>query len=424
MSSSPTKIRSPHLTDEQTARVRDELRSILASESFSGSKRCQDFLEFVVDRALAGDYESLTERFLGARLFGRAIDYDTASDSIVRVRASDVRRRLVQYYSSRPAPAVRINLIAGGYIPEFHWRPEECPEPVDAVDLSIPITAYTPETTVPAATGHHSNFLRRIAWAGALLCVIAIAVFAWNQLLAPSAKNDVDRFWAPILSNRGQVLICFGDTTRFWLSAKLAGAIARHPQSVSIEPGEFVVTRDDSLTAGNLRAALSIMDLLNEKGIPNQLRWPQEVQALDLDTRNTVFIGAFNNPWTMSLNRNLRFAFEQGGTAEQPVWTIKDQTTNQAWSLAKTDPQPIDRDFALITRTIDPARKRVVISVAGLNQFGTEAAGEFLVDPAAMKEFSRTAPKGWDSRNMQIVLEMEVSNQKPVRPRIIASHVW
>src|SRR5689334_7080858 len=102
MSLSAAKTGSPYLTNEQITLVRDELRSILASESFSGSKRCQDFLEFVVDRALAGDHESLTERFLGARLFGRAIDYDTASDSIVRVRASDVRRRLVQYYSSRP----------------------------------------------------------------------------------------------------------------------------------------------------------------------------------------------------------------------------------------------------------------------------------------------------------------------------------
>jgi hypothetical protein len=64
------------------------------------------------------------------------------------------------------------------------------------------------------------------------------------------------------------------------------------------------------------------------------------------------------------------------------------------------------------------------MSVGGLNQFGTEAAGEFLEDEAALKEFARTAPKGWESKNIQIVLEMEVSNQKPVRPRIIAFNVW
>lgn len=185
------------------------------------------------------------------------------------------------------------------------------------------------------------------------------------------------------------------------------------------------MSHDESLSAGNLRAALSIMRLLDQHGIANQLRWPQEVQAVDLDTRETVFIGAFNNPWTMSLNRNLRFIFEQGGTPEEPVWAIKDHASpDRTWSLAKTDPQPIDRDFAIITRILDPTRKRVVISVGGLNQFGTEAAGEFLVNGAAWKEFARTAPKGWEMKNIQIVLEMEVSNLKPVRPRIIAFHVW
>src|ERR1700734_2679544 len=96
-----THAASRILTPEQTAAVLAELTAILASDSFSSSKRCRDFLDFVVKRALAGDFESLTERFLGAELFGRAIDYETATDSIVRVRATDVRRRLSQYYSGQ-----------------------------------------------------------------------------------------------------------------------------------------------------------------------------------------------------------------------------------------------------------------------------------------------------------------------------------
>jgi hypothetical protein len=109
-------------TQEQVAAIRVQLAAILASDSFSSSKRCQDFLEFVVDHALAGDFQSLTERFLGVELFGRAVDYETATDSIVRTRANDVRRRLAQYYAGLPSiPPARIDLIAGGYVPEFHW---------------------------------------------------------------------------------------------------------------------------------------------------------------------------------------------------------------------------------------------------------------------------------------------------------------
>jgi hypothetical protein len=94
------------------------------------------------------------------------------------------------------------------------------------------------------------------------------------------------------------------------------------------------------------------------------------------------------------------------------------------WSLTQTYPQPLDRDYAMITRILDPERKRVVISVGGLNQFGTEAAGEFLADGAALSSFARIAPKGWEKRNLQIVLEMGVSQNKAIDPKIVAFNVW
>jgi hypothetical protein len=430
-----THAASRILSQEQIAAVMAELTAILASDSFSSSKRCRDFLEFVVKRALAGDFESLTERFLGAELFGRAIDYETATDSIVRVRATDVRRRLSQYYSGqRSASPVRIDLIAGGYVPEFHWSTEEKPDPSGKSGTAIyanPLTSSGPLGDKPPALetekvlsgiGKVRPVLLVIA---AVLAVLVVSWLVWRQLLPPSTQNDMERFWAPAFHDKSEVLVCFGDTTRDWISPSLARAIEQHPQSVSVEPGQFIVARDESVTVGNLRAALGVMRLLASHGVANQLRWPQEVLAVDLDGRNIVLIGAFNNPWTMSLNKNLRFTFELGGTPDKPIWMIREQMSpNRKWLLEKTDPQPIDHDYAVITRILDPARKRVVISAGGLNQFGTEAAGEFLVDDAAWKEFARTAPKGWEKKNIQIVLEMEVSNGKPVRPRTIASYLW
>src|SRR6266700_6029894 len=126
MTLSLAQAESRNLTQDQSDAVLAELKAILASDSFSSSNRCRDFLDFVVKRALAGDYGNLTERFIGVEIFGRAVDYETATDTIVRVRANDVRRRLGQYYSGqRSTTPVRIDLIPGGYIPEFHWRTEE-----------------------------------------------------------------------------------------------------------------------------------------------------------------------------------------------------------------------------------------------------------------------------------------------------------
>src|ERR1700689_3564384 len=80
--------------------LREHLEEIFQSAVFRGSQRSQLFLKHIVERSLGGDSESLRERMIGMDLFGRPVDYDTGEDAIVRVTASDVRRRLLQYYGN------------------------------------------------------------------------------------------------------------------------------------------------------------------------------------------------------------------------------------------------------------------------------------------------------------------------------------
>src|SRR5208282_4129922 len=143
----PNHEKTAGLGPERTATVRTELNSILKSHYFSASKRCQDFLEFIVQQALDGNYEYLTERFLGAALFGRPINYETGTDSIVRVRANDVRRRLVQYCSgAHGGSQVVIELVSGNYVPEFHWQ-----EPKSAGAASADAIPQAPAMPSPAS---------------------------------------------------------------------------------------------------------------------------------------------------------------------------------------------------------------------------------------------------------------------------------
>ena len=115
--------RKPNPTDVDRANeVRGELRNVFASDAFKGGKRAQDFLQLVIEHALAGRFDSLRERMLGVEMFGRPVDYDTANDAVVRVKASEVRRRLAQYYRSRETPpTLRIELPPGSYVPQFFF---------------------------------------------------------------------------------------------------------------------------------------------------------------------------------------------------------------------------------------------------------------------------------------------------------------
>jgi eukaryotic-like serine/threonine-protein kinase len=113
------------LSAEQVNSVRCALELVLSSDAFAGSKQCQDFLRLVIERALAGEVDSLSERMIGVELFGRPADYDIANDAVVRVRAAELRKRLAQYYRETAlSPVVQMELPPGSYVPEFHWSPQ------------------------------------------------------------------------------------------------------------------------------------------------------------------------------------------------------------------------------------------------------------------------------------------------------------
>src|SRR5215471_16752825 len=100
--------------------LRSHLEEIINGAAFKGSHRSQAFLKHIVEQALHGEPADLRERSIGVALFGRPVTYDTADDAIVRVTASDVRKRLLQHYGNTGAESrFRINLPAGSYVPEF-----------------------------------------------------------------------------------------------------------------------------------------------------------------------------------------------------------------------------------------------------------------------------------------------------------------
>jgi TolB-like protein len=134
------------LTPKQIGLVRDHLHEVAASHAFATSKRSQDFLQLIVEHALEGEVDNLRERMIGAEMFGRPIDYDTGSDSVVRVKATEVRKKLAQYYLEREGtpPPVRIELPSGSYVPRFIFEP-------------LIATAHPHNGVVSPSAGEHSS---------------------------------------------------------------------------------------------------------------------------------------------------------------------------------------------------------------------------------------------------------------------------
>jgi serine/threonine-protein kinase len=121
MATGPASVTGPRADSRE---VREHLEKVLASSSFGGAPRVQQFLRFVVEETLEGRVGDLKESVVAVNVFGRRSDFDSHSDSVVRVQASHLRRRLREYYRTEGLhDAMVIELPSGAYVPAF--RPAE-----------------------------------------------------------------------------------------------------------------------------------------------------------------------------------------------------------------------------------------------------------------------------------------------------------
>jgi hypothetical protein len=417
-------------SEEQAALVRVELSTILASDSFSGSKRCQDFVEFVVEHALAGDYDSLSERFLGVQLFGRAVDYETATDSIVRVRANDVRKRLALYYAGRQDWAVRIDLIAGGYVPEFHWKSEEKVRLVSAGPFIQPpenaVPGHTLEEKAPVHVPHSGEAGKR--WKRWLWSVVPIAVLVAVVLAHPLRpfSSNFDRFWAPVLEAPSPPLLSLPTTDTFQTTLKKAQTFGQSQPDSPVKLGgdDLIAFHNWHISLPVVQATLSVALALGRKGKTPLVRMGTDLRQDEVRGHPVIAIGSFSNPWTEQNVSGLRFTFDRGASDQESPRIRDSQNPQRSWSLPRTFPQPQTKDYAIVTRTFDPVTREPFVSLAGLHSFGNQIAGEFVSQESSWNEVAKRAPTGWEKMNLQVVLETNIIGTTPSSPKIIDVYFW
>jgi TolB-like protein len=151
--------------------VRTQLERLLASPIFTGSARLRRFLEFVVEKSLAGEGDRLKEYVIGVEVFDRDAQYDPRVDSIVRVEAARLRAKLTEYYQGEGRDdAVVLTLPKGGYAPVIRLEERVVP--------TLPAASAGTAAT-PALPGT-STRTKRVVAAAALLVVAAAAWFAMD----------------------------------------------------------------------------------------------------------------------------------------------------------------------------------------------------------------------------------------------------
>jgi hypothetical protein len=397
--------------------VEAALADLLASPHFKGSQRSRQFLKYVVTCTLEGRSDNLRERVLGMDLFSRPTSYDPSEDSVVRVAASDVRKRLAQYYAQEcHRTALRIDLPLGSYVPEFKVAPGP----------PIPVAAPV-QTPGPA--------VRPKLWMAAAL----LAIFAAAAVVALHRSSDpVQQFWAPVLSSDKPVLMTLGNSAVYTLSGRVYNehlktqphnrsqvpvAIESNP-SLHLTAADLQSEQGQYVGAGGAQAVLRFAVQLTSMGKATFLRTGPDFSFADLRDHPAILIGAFSNQWTLRSTRNHRFYFgwEAGGRE-----LIKDrQSPSQAWGLDAAASRKDFTDYSIVSRVLRSETGQPLFVAAGITQYGCTGAAELLTNPSLLREalHNASAPRDWANYNLQMVVATKVVAGIPGPPEVVATHFW
>ena len=401
--------------------VQQQLEQLLVSPLFHSSKRYPRFLRFVVAHALAGQTDQLKERILGVEIFDRPADYDTNTDPIVRVTAAEIRKRIEHYYQDpKHSHEIRIFLPAGSYAPQFYWPGHPSGPAVSSVELATEVweavkvqpTSTLPVVPVPQSKRIFAASRMAVFVLAALVLVIASAAL-WNA----SRPQVLKQFWGPFVSSPNPVLICVADQSQY---STIRLRDAADPMHEITLPDTMV-----ALIIDDVSPLVNVAALLRTYGKTSRILAESNTTLTDLRRAPSIFIGAFDNRWTLRLTSPLRFHFANDA-AMNKLW-IEDRSNpgKHNWMMDRTIQQTgTYSDYAIVARFVDPNVEQLVVVGAGIGRGGTVAAGEFLVDEQRMQEMLKQVPSSWQGKNIEIVLETQVIGDRSGPPRITAAYVW
>lgn len=359
------------------AAIREHVGEIIASPAFIGSRRGQEFLRHIIEKALSGQFEDLKERTLGVELFGRPPAYDTTEDAVVRVTACDVRKRLTHFYAEPGSGCeVRIDLPPGSYIPEFHRSTHEVSDV---------------ETVPPAAPKNPS---RKRVWRPILYPVLLAAAVAALFWLVTS--RGLSMFyavkpilpWSGILQRDKAVQLVLSDpdvaAVQNILDTNLSlsdYANHRYLPNTGISPElqrAFRGYRGANVASVDTMIALNISDIGRTASPHMKIHTARSMNLPDLKVDdNFILLGSpRSNPWVRLFEDQLDFVFEYDQAGKQEIIRNRRPGRNQPAAYIPTARGfGTGNAYGIIGFVGNPGQAGEALLLAGSNAEATEAAG-------------------------------------------------
>lgn len=452
---------------EEVAALRHHLQEIVDGKAFRGSHRSAQFLAYIVNQAIAGHFDSLKERVIGIELFGRSPSYDTGEDAIVRVTATDVRKRLLQHYGENGTSSpFRLSLPLGSYVPEI-TRVRNGHGALSAIaatshgpaaisrEPSFPHSDAVPSAIEQAADGQlHSDpdsnpaLTRSLNWRpwftfAVLLLVLNLSLWAffWSHTGRVQAKTVSVLPWSVLFSSTHPTHLITSDPNIVAVQEITGSEISVSdyanrkyiPEPNKLTANELhlchiILWGDNSAAAVDPPIAVRIGALMPSSSKSIDARAARSIQLSDLKTDdNFIFLGSpRSDPWSALFAEQLDFRFVFDESAGQEIIRNDHPRPRELPAYVPTaEGWGTGQSYAIIALVRNPDQNGQVLLLAGADGEGTEAAGKLVTDlsrlSAALSQCG--IHPGGPLQHFELLLGLNTMAGSPNNVDIVACHL-
>ena len=383
---------------ERSKVQRQLVERVAACRYISKSARLRDLLLYLCNRVLDDEVDEIHEPEVGTKVFGRAPDYDTTIDNIVRVHASQLRKRLDQYFSAEGREEEWIiEIPKGNYAPVFRLRsPDEAipvaPQPVFAPPgfewfAGWKIRVLAALAVVFAGSTLYLLLERRAAGnpAGGSLQGKPSARLFWSQVFKPGQATDIVLDDAAValyqeLAGRPVSLSEYFD--RSYLR-KLGEPLAN--AKLDAKQTEALVTRRLSSYASS-HLLWRLFQAAGPQQEQSTVYFARDYTFRGIKSDNVILLGnSSGNPWVEPFESRLglRWVFQDKLGIYYPVDTL-DGAEKQAQYRTPSDPGDTREGYCMVALLPNLNGTGKVLILAATGGSAANAGGDFLADEASV----------------------------------------
>lgn len=443
---------------------------IAVSRSIGRSPLLSEFLLYVCDRHIQDKASELTEQRIGVKVFGRTEGYNSNDDNIVRNYARTLRKRVDEYFSTEGKHEdLRLEIPRGAYIPVFYAHAQEKPlqseepktfeipsEPV--IERALPHEDSSLFLSIEKSGCHQSSpvtesivkpsstFYPFLALCALVVAAIAAYLFVhWNpsirwgaSTLASSQTVMSDALWSQLFQKERDTFIVPADSGLVILEG-----LTRRPVSLGdYASGSY---RSEAVSVTGLRSGeieelgtrryTSIVDLdlvshLSQlkQIVPERMliRYARDLRMDDLRSGNAILLGSVDSdPWVSLFEQQLNFCFSFSPKSDTaPIILNRHPLHDEQPIYANNHVGTWHNTYGTIAYLPNLNGTGHVLLIGGLNMAGTQAAGEFVLDPALMQQTLRhaKAPNG-TIRPFEILIATSNIAANASRPHVVSERI-